>query len=138
MSFFILLNGKLNQHSFTYLSPEGQRLEPTLVPHQEPYRLPAQAAQAWVIELMTKKVMTLSPESSAAEAIDLFKKKHIHHIPIARDGKLVGLVSDRDVMWLQQIYADKTAKLDRFMNKIVVVCHEETAIDHLAKVFYRP
>lgn len=49
-------------------------------------------------EVMTKPVQTLEETTSANEAMDLMKKFNFHHVPVTRDGKLVGMVSDRDLL----------------------------------------
>src|SRR3712207_8916853 len=46
---------------------------------------------------MTRKLVTLSPEASVAEALTLCRERRIRHIPILEEGRLVGIVSDRDL-----------------------------------------
>jgi len=46
---------------------------------------------------MTVKVHTVSPDDSVSEVIRLMKEKGIKHIPVIRNGKLSGIISDRDI-----------------------------------------
>jgi len=46
---------------------------------------------------MTKTLVTLSPEASVAEALALCRERRIRHIPILKEERLVGIVSDRDL-----------------------------------------
>ena len=46
---------------------------------------------------MTRDLVTLSPEASVAEALTLCRERRIRHIPIVEEGRLVGIVSDRDL-----------------------------------------
>ena len=46
---------------------------------------------------MTRNLVTLSPEASVAEALTLCRERRIRHIPIIEEGRLVGIVSDRDL-----------------------------------------
>jgi len=46
---------------------------------------------------MTENLVTLSPEASVAEALALCRERRIRHIPILEEGRLVGIVSDRDL-----------------------------------------
>jgi acetoin utilization protein AcuB len=46
---------------------------------------------------MTQDLVTLSPEASVAEALTLCRERRIRHIPILEEGRLVGIVSDRDL-----------------------------------------
>jgi acetoin utilization protein AcuB len=50
-----------------------------------------------VRDWMTEKLVTLSPEASVAEALTLCRERRIRHIPILEEGRLVGIVSDRDL-----------------------------------------
>ncbi len=59
---------------------------------------------------MTPKVITLKPSDSLAAAIDVMKTKKIRRIPIVSDaGKLVGIVSDRD---LKEVSPSRATTLD--------------------------
>lgn len=50
-----------------------------------------------VRDAMTREVATLGPQASAAEALGLCRERGIRHLPVVDGGKLVGLVSDRDL-----------------------------------------
>lgn len=46
---------------------------------------------------MTKDVITAAPEDTLERAADLLAENRIHRLPVVRDGKLVGIVSDSDI-----------------------------------------
>ena len=51
-----------------------------------------------VKDLMTKKVITLTPDDKVDRLFFLFNFENIRHVPVVTDkGKLVGIVSDRDL-----------------------------------------
>jgi acetoin utilization protein AcuB len=50
-----------------------------------------------VEDSMTREVVTASPQATAGEAIGLCGERRIRHLPIVEDGRLVGIVSDRDL-----------------------------------------
>jgi acetoin utilization protein AcuB len=50
-----------------------------------------------VRDSMTREVVTVGPEASAAEAWSVCQELGIRHLPIVEGGRLVGLVSDRDL-----------------------------------------
>lgn len=50
-----------------------------------------------VQDIMNTDVITLQPENTIHDAVQLMKKERIRHIPIVKDGQLAGLVTDRDV-----------------------------------------
>jgi len=51
-----------------------------------------------VEELMTRDPATLRPESTCTEAAALMKSKDCGSLPVVKDGKLVGIVTDRDIV----------------------------------------
>lgn len=50
-----------------------------------------------VEQWMTKSVMTLKPQDSLQHAHDRLRKYRINQFPVVRDGRLVGIITDRDV-----------------------------------------
>jgi acetoin utilization protein AcuB len=50
-----------------------------------------------VEQIMTKDVVTLSPDNTLQEALDISRRHRIRHLPVVKDGFLFGLVSDRDL-----------------------------------------
>jgi len=51
----------------------------------------------YVSNWMAKNVITLGPDDSISDAITLMKEKRIKHLPIVKNDKLKGIVSDRDI-----------------------------------------
>ena len=50
-----------------------------------------------VYELMNRDVETVSPLVAASEAKTRMRQRHIRHLVVAREGKLQGIVSERDL-----------------------------------------
>ncbi len=50
-----------------------------------------------VRDAMAREVITLGPDASAAQALGVCRVNNIRHLPIVERGRLVGLVSDRDL-----------------------------------------
>jgi acetoin utilization protein AcuB len=46
---------------------------------------------------MTKKVFSVSPDDYLSDALSLMKEKGIKHVPVVKNGKLKGIISDRDI-----------------------------------------
>lgn len=61
-----------------------------------------------VSEIMTQNLITLTPSASIAEAAEIFANKNVHHIPIAIDEKLVGIVSMSDYLFFRRGFLDNT------------------------------
>lgn len=51
-----------------------------------------------VSELMTRELVTLGEDEDLARAEDLLRQQRIRHLPVVRAGKLVGLVTHRDLL----------------------------------------
>ncbi|MDP2279788.1 MAG: CBS and ACT domain-containing protein [Nitrospirota bacterium] len=51
----------------------------------------------FVSDWMTKRVFTISPDDSITDAVKLMREKCIKHIPVIKDEKLKGIISDRDI-----------------------------------------
>ena len=51
-----------------------------------------------VTRRMSKNPIAISPKASIQEAIELMKKHSIRHLPVVEEGKLVGMISIRDLV----------------------------------------
>jgi CBS domain-containing protein len=51
-----------------------------------------------VWEIMTQTVTTIKPETTIEECMELMTDKHIRHLPVLVDGKVVGVVSIGDIV----------------------------------------
>ncbi len=51
-----------------------------------------------VAQVMTKDVIAIPPHHTVAECMALMTQKHVRHLPVLEEGRLVGVVSVRDVV----------------------------------------
>jgi acetoin utilization protein AcuB len=51
-------------------------------------------------DVMTPNPTTVSPHARVAAVWDLMRELDVRHVPVVHNGELVGIVSDRDVAWL--------------------------------------
>jgi acetoin utilization protein AcuB len=49
-------------------------------------------------ERMSHPVITIAPDLPITEAVNLMRKEHIRRTPVVKGGKLVGIVSDKDLL----------------------------------------
>jgi acetoin utilization protein AcuB len=63
-------------------------------------------------DLMTANPVTVTPTTTIAEAWDLMTKLEIRHLPVIEKGRMVGIVSDRDlaVLDLGRRYTEEGAE----------------------------
>lgn len=92
-----------------------------------------------VRDFMTRDVVTLGPEASAKEAWALCREHRIRHIPIVEDGKLVGIVSDRDLRDVSPGQGDREAAtlqwvgLDAMMVRELATIHPLDTVERAAR-----
>ncbi len=51
----------------------------------------------YVSDWMSKKVFTVNADDYLSDALSLMKEKGIKHVPVVKNGKLKGILSDRDI-----------------------------------------
>jgi len=51
-----------------------------------------------VADVMTREVVSLSPQHNFADAVNLIANRHFRHFVVVDNGRIVGIVSDRDVL----------------------------------------
>ena len=51
-----------------------------------------------VSQIMQRDVVTVTPETTTLEAIQLMRDKHLSCVPVLKDGKLVGMVTEEDFL----------------------------------------
>jgi CBS domain-containing protein len=61
--------------------------------------------------IMTEAVVVIDVDRKVSEALDCFFQYPIHHLPVVRDGRIVGMVSSADLMKLE-FFAPKST-IDR-------------------------
>ena len=92
---------------------------------------------------MTRDVVTVGPEESAARAWGLCRERNIRHLPVVDGGRLLGIVSDRDLRDLSppRDTADQENTLGwvsirDMMTTDVFTAHPLDTVDHAARVIY--
>ena len=96
-------------------------------------------------ERMSKPVITVSPDMPISEALNLLKKEKIRRAPVIRDGKLIGIVSDIDLLnaspspvttlsiWEMNYLLSKIT-ISEVMTKNVLTVTEDTPLEQAARV----
>ncbi len=73
-----------------------------------------------VSRIMTETVVVIESDRSVSEALECFAQYSIHHLPVVRHGKVVGMLSSADVMkldyFMPRTAVDRTQYLDEHMS----------------------
>lgn len=96
-------------------------------------------------ERMSRPPITIPPEMSIHEALSLFKRERIRRAPIIKGGKMVGIVSEKDLInaspspattlsvWEMNYLLSKLTVAE-VMTKSVITITEDTPIEEAARV----
>lgn len=70
-----------------------------------------------IAELMTREVVTLSPDQMLSDVVDLMRRGKIRHLPVMQDSKVVGIVTDRDVKRaLPSVFSGNQEEYEQVLN----------------------
>lgn len=141
MAFYIVVKGKITPFNFDYLDETNPvRLDKTLV-HGETLpkgknkgALEILEKEVFAIEVMTSKLITLSPAARVKDARDLMIKHKVHHLPLLIDNLLTGLISLKDIPENASEHEGEM-RLNTIMSKMVLCASEATPLRHVAQVF---
>jgi acetoin utilization protein AcuB len=90
-----------------------------------------------VSDSMTREVVALSPQTTAGEALAVCRERRIRHLPVLEEGRLVGIVSDRDLRSAAPGLGDRASALERIrvsevMTRDVATAHPHDPIEEAA------
>jgi len=76
----------------------------------------------YVREKMSRNVITITPDQSLRMAKEQMHKHGVRRLPVVRNGKLVGIVTDRDVRqaWASQATSLSTHELLYLLDRVTV------------------
>lgn len=69
-----------------------------------------------IFEYMTPKVITVSPDHTVEDCMQLMTKEHIRHLPVVENEKLVGMISIGDIV--KEIISSEKSRADALENYI--------------------
>jgi CBS domain-containing protein len=87
-------------------------------------------------DLMTVEVESLDPDASLEEAAGMMSAYDIGSVPILEGGRVVGLVTDRDIV-LRGVAAGldpRETKVDEIMSTDLVQCSEDTDLERAERL----
>ena len=75
------------------------------------------AHETTVGEIMTSKVLYVRPEQSVDDCMALMTDKHVRHLPVIDEGKLIAVISIRDVV--AHIISEQSFTIEQLENYIL-------------------
>jgi acetoin utilization protein AcuB len=85
-----------------------------------------------VRDVMSRALVTIDPKTSCDEARGLMEVRRIRHLPVVAGGRLLGMVSDRDVRSAASLAPGTAA--GRIMTPNPVTVTPETRVEHAARL----
>ncbi|MGE5552856.1 MAG: CBS and ACT domain-containing protein [Betaproteobacteria bacterium] len=83
-----------------------------------------------VEDIMTRKVVTVTPQDSVAEALRRTKAGRFRHLPVVEGERLVGVVSDRDLRAAVSALVTDDAEEALEQIRVAVVMHGGAIVAH--------
>lgn len=99
----------------------------------------------FVGERMSRPVISVSPEEPINEVLAMFREEHIRRAPVIKEGKLVGIVSERDLLnaspssvttlsvW-EMNYLISKVTVKNVMTKKVITVDKDIPIEEAARI----
>lgn len=83
---------------------------------------------------MTREVRTAPPETTLKQAAALLREHDVRHLPIVEDGRLVGVISDRDLRMAYGQHLPPETEVAQVMVPRTIVVAPEARLHHAAKL----
>lgn len=85
---------------------------------------------------MTRDVQTLPPEATIKQAAESMKAADIGAIPICEEGRLLGMITDRDIAirGVAEGRHPEETKASEIMSRDVIACREDQTIEEVARL----
>ena len=111
---------KMNQHRIgAMLVQDGPRLAGIFTERDALTRVIAASLDPKTTPLarvMTTNVLTVGPEATVQQVMDIFAEKRCRHLPVIQDGQLTGLVSIGDVSrWVANMHRAEAESLRQYI-----------------------
>jgi CBS domain-containing protein len=90
-----------------------------------------------ISEVMSRNVAVTSPEATLKEAAELMRDRNIGFLPVIRNGSVVGVVTDRDIV-VRSICDGLDAEATRVrdvMTRSSFQCYEDQVLTDAARIF---
>jgi len=69
-----------------------------------------------ITQVMSAKVLTIGPEATVQQVMDIFAERRCRHLPVVQGGKLVGLISIGDVSrWVANAHRAEAESLRQYI-----------------------
>jgi len=85
-----------------------------------------------ISQFMTSGPFTIGREQSLAAAKQLMHKSHVRHLPVLHGGKLVGMISERELDVIEALPGSKQLSVEDAMVPDVYLTSEDASLETVA------
>jgi CBS domain-containing protein len=101
----LVMNGDRLAGIFTERDVLTRVITSSLDPHLTP-----------ITQAMSANVLTIPPEATVQEVMDIFAEKRCRHLPVVQDGRITGLISIGDVSrWVANAHRAEAESLRQYI-----------------------
>jgi acetoin utilization protein AcuB len=85
-------------------------------------------------QYMTRRVVTIGPETEFHRAFDLMRSRGIHHLPVVEGDRVIGMVAERDVLLAAANFGSAEVPVGEIMHGPAVCVSENVQLKEAARL----
>ncbi len=87
-----------------------------------------------VSQYMSRSVVTIAPQAEFHWAFDLMRSRRIHHLPVVEDGRVVGIVAERDLLLAAANFGSAEVPVREIMHGPAICVSENAQLKQAARL----
>ena len=87
-----------------------------------------------VSQYMSRSVVTIAPQAEFHWAFDLMRSRRIHHLPVVEDGRVVGIVAERDLLLAAANFGSAEVPVREIMHSPAICVSENAQLKQAARL----
>jgi acetoin utilization protein AcuB len=87
-----------------------------------------------VRDYMSASVITIAPDTDFHLAFDLMRHRNIHHLPIVREGRIEGIVGERDLLLARANFGPARVPVEEIMKSPVICISDRATLASAARM----
>lgn len=87
-----------------------------------------------VSQYMSRSVVTIAPQAEFHWAFDLMRSRRIHHLPVVEDGRVLGIVAERDLLLAAANFGSAEVPVREIMHGPAICVSENAQLKQAARL----
>lgn len=80
-------------------------------------------------DVMTSSLIVVDKNADIFEVANIMKKNDIGFVPVSDNNKIIGVITDRDIV--VKVLANKDTKITNYISKDIIMCNIDDSIDDI-------